>query len=303
VRFLADERLYSDTEYCLRFLRGLEASDHDGGPAGERYHLYWLGPFTRKQAFAVKCLLTTPDAARGEVWLWLDAEDGYAGHERNPVLEPLLPHLSVRPFDPSAECRGTPFEASPELHRGVSPTERSDLFRLVTLYNHGGFYLDLDMMVLRDLGELFREPFGSGEFCYRWADQPYANHAVLRLRRRSETAQAVVEKAIAVGSCDPRAILRFDDSDELGLTVLPSAFFDPLWMHADGTDRLETAPFDGFDGLFRKFGWRFRPKRGIESRREFFPGAFAFHWHNQWDAPEHERSYFARFDDEVDARI
>jgi hypothetical protein len=303
VRFLPDERLYSDTEYCLRFLRELATPGTDGTAAGERYHLYWRGRFSTKHAFAVKSLLATPDAARGEVCLWLDVEDGYEGHERNPALEPLRRRLSVRAFDPSAECRGTPFEGAPDLYREVSPTERSDLFRLVTLYKHGGVYLDLDMMVLRDLGELFREPFGAGEFCYRWSDQPYANHAVLRLRPGSETAQAMVEKAVEVGSCDPRALLRFDDSDGIDLTVLPSAFFDPLWLHVDGADRLEAPPFGGFEGFFRKFGWRYRPKKGVESPRELFPGAFAFHWHNQWDAPEPERSYFGRFDRALDSRI
>lgn len=304
MRFLADERLYWDTEYCLRFLRELERSNHDNAAAGERYHLYWYGPFSTKQAFAVKSLLATQEVKRGEVWVWLDAEDGYAGHKRNAILRPFAPHLSVRPFDPVVECRGTPLENSPELYRGVSPAARSDLFRFITLYKHGGVYLDMDMMLLRDMGELFRQPFLSDEFCYRWSsDLPSANTAVLRLRRRGETVQAIMERCVEMGACDPRVVLRFDGNERLDLTVLPCPFFDPLWSHADGKDRFEGAPFDGFEGFFRKFGWRFRPSRSVHSYREFFAGAFAFHWHNQWDAPEHDRSYFGRFDREFDALL
>jgi hypothetical protein len=57
MKFLADERLYSHTEECLQFLRGLRSAC-DGAGAGrrERYHLYWYGTFSLKQAFAVKSL-------------------------------------------------------------------------------------------------------------------------------------------------------------------------------------------------------------------------------------------------------
>lgn len=301
MRFLTDERLYRDTEYCLRFLRELKTSTHDDAAAGERYHLYWYGPFSRKQAFAVKSLLATQEVKPGEVWLWLDAEDGYADHQRNAILRPFAQYLSVRPFDPLVECRGTPLEDRPELYEGGSPVDRSDFFRWVMLYKHGGVYLDMDMMLLRDMGELFRQPFLSDEFCYRWsADQTYANTAVLRLRRRSETAHAILARCVEAGTGHPSVILRFDDNERLDFTVLPCPFFDPLWPHRDRMDRFEGAPFDGFEGFFREFGGDFRPSRSVHSYREFFPGAFAFHWHNQWDAPEHDSSYFGRFDREFD---
>ena len=86
MRFLPDERLYWDADHCLRFLRELETPDEDDAPSGETYHLYWSGPFTHKQAFAVKSLLAT-QRRRGEVRLWLDPENGYPGHERNEALQ------------------------------------------------------------------------------------------------------------------------------------------------------------------------------------------------------------------------
>ena len=296
MKFLPNKRLYWDAEYCLRFLRELETSNGDHSSPGERFHLYWHGPFSTKQAFAVKSLLATQKVGPGDVWLWLDKQDGYDGHERNPILQQLASDLLVLPFDPSVECRGTPVEDSPELYEGASAVARSDLFRLVALYKHGGVYLDLDMMLVRDLRELFRQPFASGELCCRWsAHLPYANTAFLRLRRESRTAQEILARCSAAGTCHPKDVLRFDGNERLDLTVLPCAVFDPLWPHADGQCRFEEAPLDRFDDFFRKFGWRFRPRQGIRTHNDFFPGAFAYHWHNQWDAREHQRSYYGRF--------
>ena len=303
MRFLPDERLYWDADYCLRFLRELESPDPEGISASPPFHVYWRGTFSAKQAFAVKSLVASQRGCE-EVHLWLDAEDGYVGHGENSALQSLPSVVSVRPFDPSVECLGTPLEESPELYEELDPVFRSDLFRFVTLYNHGGVYLDLDVMFLRDLDELFRQPFMSDEFCYRWsAHLPYGNTAVLGLREGSQTATEILARCVELGTCHPKDILRFEDGDGLDLTVLPCPFFDPLWPHADGKSRLKQPPFDEFEDFFRRFGWRFRPRRDVQSRRDFFPGAFAYHWHNYWDAPEHERSYYGRFAREIDAEL
>ncbi len=37
--------------------------------------------------------------------------------------------------------------------------------------------------------------------------------------------------------------------------------------------------------------------------RDFFPGAFAYHWHGYWDAPEHQDSYFGLFRREIDRAL
>ena len=303
MRFLGDERLYWDADYCLRFLRELEAPGEDDVPADEPFHMYWRGPFTNKQAFSVKSVLAT-QGRRGEVCLWLDAEHGYPDHERNEILRSLASEISVRPFDPALECVGTPLEGRTELQENPSSLEQANLFRLVTLYKHGGVYLDLDTMFLRDLGDLFDQPFMTEDFCCRWsAHLPYGNNALLRFRRGSENAWKLMERSVEEGSCNPRVVLRFEGGEGIDLTILPCAFFDPLWPHFDGKCRLQQAPFDTFDGFFRKFSWRFRPGQDADSYRDFFPGAFAYHWHNQWDAREHERSYFGRFDREMQAEL
>jgi glycosyl transferase-like sugar-binding protein len=303
VRFLDDERLYWDADYCLSYLRGLETPGDGERPTGERFHFYWRGPIKAKQAFSIKSVLAT-QRGHGEVCLWLDPEDGYPGHEDNPLLRSLAGEISVVPFVATRECRGTPLEDRTDLHEHASPLERANLCRLVSLYNHGGTYLDLDTMLIRDFGELLAQPFMTEDFCYRWsAHLPYGNNAVLRFGKGSENAWKLMQRSVELGTCNPTKVLQFEGAEDVDLMVLPCAFFDPLWPHFDGRCPLERAPFDDWAGFFRKFGWRFRPGPDAESYRDFFPGAFAYHWHNQWDAPEHERSYFGRFSREMEDEL
>jgi hypothetical protein len=300
LRFLSDERLYSDTEHCLEFLRAL--SDDPPGAVGapEPFHLYWSGPLSTKVAFSIKSFLVTQDPARSELWLWLDAK-GHRGHEDQPLLRPLLPHVRVRRFDPNAEAKGTPFAGKRRL-RGRSPTPRSDFVRLVVLYNDGGTYVDADTMFLRDLGPLSAENGFAREFCYRWSvDRPYGNGAVLRLRPRSETATSLLARCIVESSCHPHDAFRFEGGEALDLLVLPCVIFDPLWPHHDRKNRYLAAPYATFGDFFRPFDGTFRRDEQIRSYRDFFHGAFTYHWHNFWGAPEYRDSYFGLFNEEFDA--
>jgi len=46
-----------------------------------------------------------------------------------------------------------------------------------------------------------------------------------------------------------------------------------------------------------------RPRAPIRSLADFFPGAFAYHWHNAWQEPEDANSYYALFEREIDHRL
>jgi hypothetical protein len=263
--------------------------------------MYWYGDFSSKQAFTVKSFLATQDLGNSELWLWLDAESGHAGHNDNPYLRPFLPFLNVMRFDPEVEAKDSPLERSRDLYLDLDPTRRSNFFRFAVLYKYGGTYTDMDMMFLRDFDALRRTRYFHDEFCYRWSSHvSYANSAVLRLNQHSDTARAILIKCCEVGCCRPRNVLRFEDNADLDITVLPCPFFDPLWPHHDRQDYYKTAPFRQFGDFFRKFGWRFRHIPAVRSYRDFFPGAFAYHWHNFWDAREYEDSYFGLFNKEFD---
>jgi hypothetical protein len=299
MRFFANRELYYRTAECLAWLR--ETSfDGPAATSSERElcHFYWYGDFSLKQTFAVMSFLATQDLDRTELWLWLDGESAYDGHEENPLLRPLLPYVQVHRFDAKIAARGTPAQRRPELYEDVTPTARSDFVRCVVLFKYGGIYIDMDMMLIRDLGGLPPD-----EFCYPWGTkQPYGNSAFMRLRQGSETAHEILATAAAKRSCHPHTIFHFDHCADLDILVLPCPFFDPLWPHHEGSDTYEAAPFSRFRGFFRRFGPRAFPQTApILTYRDFFPGAFAYHWHNYWDVPEIADSYFGFFYQEFEA--
>ena len=302
MKFLPNERLYSDTESCLQHLRELAIDIDDAIPrTTERYHMYWYGIFSSKQAFAIKSFLATQDLENSELWLWLDGENGYSDHKNNPFLRPFLPFLNVMRFEQKEEAKDTPLEPRPDLCRGLNPTQRSNFFRFVVLYKYGGTYTDMDVMFLRDFNSLYSNGSFQEEFCYSWsAHISHGNSAVIRLRQHSEAARTLLVICGEVGSCRPKHVLRFGDNPDLDLLVLPCPFFDPLWPHHDRQDNYKDAPFDRFAGFFRKFGWRFKRNPAVRSYRDFFPGAFAYHWHNCWEEREHMDSYFGQFNREFD---
>ena len=301
MRFLADERLYTETDYCLASLRA--ATDRPRAANRWRAHLYWHGRIGRKQALTIASFLATQDLTAAELCLWLDARDGYDGHAANPWLTPLLPHITVKAFDPRRDTRGTPLEGRADLYDQLPPVRHSNLVRSAVLFTHGGLYADMDVLFLRDFSALMRAD-SPAEFCYRWsADQPYANSAVLALGQNSPAAHALLARCREKGSCRPRDVLRFDDTPDLDLLVLPCPYFDPLWPIHDGRDRLSAAPFRRFEGFFRRFGWRVRRPPVPPTLDTFFPGAFAYHWHNGWEYREHDDSFFGALEHDVHGRL
>jgi hypothetical protein len=118
MKFLSDDKLYASTKHCLQFLRRFSCTDAPSTPI-ERCHLYWCSDFALKQAFAIKSFLATQDLQRTQLWLWLDAREGYEGFRDNPLLRPLLPFINVKRFDADAEAEGTPLEKTPALYRQI----------------------------------------------------------------------------------------------------------------------------------------------------------------------------------------
>ncbi len=301
MRFLADAELYSDPERCLEWLRGLPAQP-SAGQEPQHCHVYWHGPIGRKQTMVLKSFLATQDVARLRLVLWIDREDGFADHERSEALAPLLPYLDVRPYDPAEQSQGTPLEDRLDLYGSPGPTARSNFARLTILHNVGGIYVDVDTVFLRDLGELPTSISGD-ELCTQWSSIPRGNNAFIGLRPHGAVAVGLMERAAATDSCRPSSILAFEGGQDIDLLVLPAAVTDPLWTHHEGTALMRRPPIMRFDDFFsatRRPRWR---RERVRSYRDFFRGAFAYHWHNRWDAPIHGESYFARFEREFDQML
>ncbi len=301
MRFLPDARLYHDVTYCLEF-SGRIAASRSRGDGRTIFHFYWHGPFGRKPAFALKSFLATQDMERCEAWLWLDV--AFRQEADNPYLAELAPWVVMRDYDPLQEARGTPFENVPALTVSYDPRVRSDAFRLIALYRHGGLYVDIDTLFLRDFQDLIASPFGESPFVYRWSAQcDYFSNAIIYIPAGHPLAGQLMLHCVRVGSCHSRLAFRHADHADKDLLELPCPLFDPLWPHFDGRDRYAGAPFGKFRDFFRAFGLFYRRNRAIRGLEVFFPGAFAYQWHGCWRAAEHRNSYFGLFERQIEERF
>jgi hypothetical protein len=289
MHFLPDAPLYTSIDECLAFLRALPEAAPGARIDPVPVHFFWQGEFTAKPALGLKSFFATQDLSRFACWLWLERADAVANAAANPHLAPFLPFLRIRHFDFATESAGTPFAEHAWVRATHLPVPRTDLARLAILHHHGGIYSDLDAVFLRDLGALLHL-VGDAEFCFQWSYLPRGTQAFIRLQRHGATVRRLMESACRHRSGHPTSVLGFG-RDSVDILVLPVAFFSPLWLQVDRKDRSAQAPFHRFDDFFRRFRWWFSRDRRITSHRDLFPGAFTYHWHGRWRAPEHRDSY------------
>src|SRR6266545_271913 len=296
--FLADRRLYTDFVYYQ--------SQFNWDVSGERsqliiYHCYWSGILSDLHELSLKSLLVT-QSPPFEVWIWMPPDD----IPRNRAFIAKFqqaPGIKFKSYIPREEAKGTPFEGHSDLlkgkvaskprkwgrlirlanalqarssreHRNRANWRRlSDIanaFRILVLGKYGGVYFDLDILFLKDL-----RPLCSVEFFYQWSDQQYGNNAVLHFFKWSHNIRLLAERSVEIKSGRSPALLKFEELLGLleGVYVFPSFLFDPVWIAHDKGMRL--------NDYCNKFG-EFFTNEAPMTLAEFFPGAYAYHWHNHW---------------------
>lgn len=259
------------------------------------FHTYWYGEIGRKQAFSIKSFLVTQNVDNTELWLWLDEESGFNNYKNNKYLKHLLPHIKVKKYNPSTSLYGSPFENSISIFdQKKRLAYRGDGLRMWALNKFGGLWFDLDVMFLKD----FQSLLSGHEFAYAWEYQPYANNAILYIRKNSYINNHLERKILKNKTTRPWILFNYDDKNLRNLMIYPCFLFDPLWQ--DIVDKVEDKdkPFNDFKDFFKEFNTEFKKKENINSYKDFFKESFAYHWHNNWDANEYQNSYFGLFENE-----
>jgi len=180
------------------------------------------------------------------------------------------------------------------LSNEKSATPLSDVVRFFVLAAYGGVYLDCDMLLLRQL-----TPLLANDFFYRWSNQEYCNTAALHFRLGSNNAFTAIKLALQETKGVASRMKNFFhpihfyqkiksmNNQGLKIDMLPSAYFDPLWVVDDVYGEGAPAAMERY-GLktFHDFFSQLNNKTDVVESitDQFFPGAFAFHWHNQWKA-------------------
>lgn len=171
---------------------------------------------------------------------------------------------------------------------GKQATGISDIVRMFAVAAYGGAYLDCDILLLRPL-----TPLLSKDFFYRWSFKKYCNTAAIHMKLGSYNAYKVIElslKKLKRGMSlknvfYPESFYRLIQKENVTIAMLPSAYFDPIWIVADRYGEGAPAALERY-GLkhFNDFLVKKNENKNVivDARSNFFPGAFAFHWHNQW---------------------
>ncbi|KAL9128327.1 MAG: hypothetical protein Q9217_002982 [Psora testacea] len=204
------------------------------------------------------------------------------------------------------------------IYKTVStPTQISDFVRFLVLHLHGGVYLDMDVLLLRDLRPLLLPDAASGHAIQpAWAEQWVEgcspgdyNTAVLSLPANSSLTSYLLHGGLRMGmSFHPIIIGRmlWKDGRNSELTMLHNALFDPLVTNRrrKGAGVCTVPCHKNFESSF--MGVVDEPENewsnyksslvedgvqiGVEqndaartnrSMEHFFRGAFAYHIHNQ----------------------
>ncbi|KAI9890503.1 MAG: hypothetical protein M1814_003842 [Vezdaea aestivalis] len=117
------------------------------------------------------------------------------------------------------------------------PQAVSDAVRFVVLHLHGGIYLDMDVLMLRDMRPLLLPDPKTGQhsFAERWAAHSHPgdyNTAIMSLTANSSLSSYLLRGGVRMGlNFHPRVIGRmaWKDGRNQELLMLETAAFDPIW--------------------------------------------------------------------------
>ncbi|KAL7421795.1 hypothetical protein Q5752_003566 [Cryptotrichosporon argae] len=285
------------------------------------YHTYWradLKPFGPRQADTLTAFLATQPLARSRLVVWSNDAHELA---RDPHLVPLLAawpaHIEVRQVDMLALTAGTALDG---LLGGADVFDErawvdGDAVRLLALWHYGGVWLDMDMVLTRDLHTLLESEWVTQWDCY---DKPYfaLNGALMHFHRASPylceafhlmtSSPAPAPNSFGWGShLYARLHAALVAAHVRPFAVLPWCFADPRNCRNDirFPDPYEPDPRwwggrpwrssqDGQDG-----------KSGDKLLQEKLGMVFSVHTHNQWDKSWAKGGWMRRLMDRYEARV
>jgi len=250
----------------------------------------------------IKSFMFTQPLQCSKLYVWLD--DTTMSLEENPHARPFLlfspKFIEFKNWDTEEQLNNDPIYEGWQFtyknkRRSVS---FSDMVRFVVLQRYGGIYVDADVLLLRDLRPFYQTDF---EFSYQWSYKEDYNTAILRLRANSTTTRMAIEGAMKNRmKFHPFSIKKYftnvenptkDDVNPY-LYMLPVVLFDPLWLKRDSKQQNSIltpnirAWYDVFNPeLSLNEFINVDPEDATPHLRKvdgFFPGAFTYHWHNNW---------------------
>ncbi|KAG8216694.1 glycosyltransferase family 32 protein [Butyriboletus roseoflavus] len=279
---------------CYAFAGTVLSPDHDAHqdawiPPEHRnqYHTYWrtdLVPLGERQEFMLKSFFATQNLPRARLVLWSNGD-----LTQNPIVQRYLQRFpesfSLNIVDIPALAKGTAMETSKLLQLNDKKAwVDGDLVRLLVIWHYGGMWIDMDMLVTRDLEPLLEHEFVTQWDC--WAKTYQAlNGALMHFKQQSPyLCEAFHLMATSTPprspSTDWGAILylrlwrRLLAESIPPFKILPSCFSDPIACRRDNSVPDPFTP-DRADGHVGEWIWTGRRRRARPRAATDIYGAFA----------------------------
>lgn len=248
------------------------------------FHVYWHGKLERKQLCCIYSYLATQDLYRTQLWVWLD----YETYDLSNKIIPNHKNIKIKKYIPNNEAQNTPFINYIHLNQNYSLKFRSDIARILFLYNYGGVYFDLDMILLKDL-----LPLLGIEFCYSWSNLKKGNNGLLRLKKGNGKLMDKYLNTISPFNLHNQSFFlgynhRYIFTEDIDIMCFPCVMFDPVWVLMDTKTTSNYSKLNHLDGFF---------KYTNEKIEDFFDGEiYAYHWHSRNNQIIEKASYFEKFE-------
>ena len=267
------ELYYPEKKY---YLKSLEYAKSLKTKTSEKlvFHCFWKVPreFGRKQKAVLVSIIVNHFNRDFELNLWSNVD-----LSNNILLKDIKQYIKFHIWDIQKEKKDTILESCEYMDSEVVHDDycylEGDIFRLLILNKYGGFYIDMDVLVLRDMS-----PLNHLEFLYQWGtsivkdNNTAMNGAIMRFNKNSLISQEYLE-LIKVNKPEKNntswGTLLYSQLKNNTILVLPCIWFDSEW----GFEDTKLDPFN-------------------KGRVQFFDGAFTWHWHNRWDDEIQEGSKF-----------
>ena len=244
------------------------------------FHCFWRVPreFDRKQLAVLKSIITShiDELENIEINLWSNVD-----LSENIYFKEVSKCVNLKKWNLYDEIKGTILEdciylKNENIYDDLCYLE-GDVFRLLILYKYGGFYIDMDVLVLRNM-----RPLNDLEFQYQWGTSGFSdfepnitmNGAVMRLEKESSLSLEFLEilkKTPPNKNTTSWGNRLYSNINKNDLFVLPGIWFNSEWGFENTT----------LEYTFKNIG-----------HVDFFDGAFTWHWHNKWDEPIESGSKF-----------
>jgi len=293
---------------CVKVVEGLVNTTVPARGATQSIHTglflkSWKNPSmvklaVRKLRLVMLSFLTTQDLKSTQLHVWMDVNvtdpNGIIQQELKEIL--VTPGLSnstvLHRFDAGAEfSKVSPNSAyllTSIFDQDGAVQAKSDLQRVIVLYNYGGIWLDTDVILIQDLTPLKGVDWayvGQKNFINNAALSVSAPHSVFATSYlMALVSQFVTPELNDTSYFKHGATILLDlykqEWTRNSFHILPTCFFDGYWSGEQNSPPWGSFFSGDIDGQQLSY---IMPRNQIHT-------AFAYHWHGRWNVPMSNRS-------------